>query len=99
MALLSVSMAVTLVVASLVPSSGDSTRLSHETQAKVVLSVQQYVMAGCVFILRPAAPGEFTGYTERELRVIRVRNVGTPSVSLSPHLLNTKSSSMYDSHF
>jgi hypothetical protein len=72
MALLSVGMSVALVVATLVPASGDSTQLSQETQAKVVFSVQQYVRAGCVFILQPGAPGELTGHTERELSVILV---------------------------
>jgi hypothetical protein len=72
MALMSVGMSVALLVATLVLVSGDSAQLSQETQAKVVLSVQQYVGAGCVFILRPDVPGEFTGYTDRGLSVIRV---------------------------
>jgi len=72
MALLSFSMSVALLVATLVLASGESAQLSQETQAKVVLSVQQYVRAGCVFILQPEAPGEFSGYMERELSVIRV---------------------------
>jgi hypothetical protein len=49
--------------------------------------------------LQPGAPGEFTGYTERELRAIRVWNVRTPSSAGSPYLLNVKSSSMYESLF
>jgi hypothetical protein len=72
MAQLSVGMSMALLVATLVPASGDSAQLSQETQAKVVFSVQQYVRAGCVFILQPDATGEFTGYTERGMRVIRV---------------------------
>ena len=85
MALLSVGISVALVLATLVPASGDSTQLSQETRVKVVLSVQQYVRAGCVFILQPGAAGEFTGYTERELSVIRVRNFGTLRSAVSPY--------------
>jgi hypothetical protein len=59
MALTLVGLSLAFMVATLGSPSRDISTSSVETLTEIVVSVQQYVRAGCVFLLLPGLAGKF----------------------------------------
>jgi hypothetical protein len=58
------------MMATLACSASDEAQLTVDTFANIVVSVQQYVISGCVFFLCPATAGKFHTFfflTEKQI--------------------------------
>jgi hypothetical protein len=83
-----IRLSVVLVVATLASSSRDSAQFSGDTIADAILAVQQYVRAGCVFILSPAAPGKSGATRTENTAYLASEALAHLLTAVSPHLVN-----------
>lgn len=70
MAFTTICMSVVFMLVTLGYSSRDEYPFSVDTLPDIVVSVQQYVRSGCVFILRPGMMGKFNisfSLTQKEI--------------------------------